>query len=152
MELLLTKYMKAIVNYEGTIRTETFPFPEAALREAIFNAIVHKEYSSGIPIQIKVFENRIRIWNDGQLPDEWSLTNLFAVHPSRPNNPDLANAFFRAGMIESWGRGIDKITSLCELARLPKPIFDTGFGGLQIEFFSKIRKVYPKAGETNQRK
>jgi len=137
MELLLTKYLKAIVSYDGTSRVETFPFPEAALRETVFNAIVHKEYSSGIPIQIKVFENRIRIWNDGQLPIDWSLDNLYSAHPSKPNNPDVANAFFRAGLIESLGRGIEKIINLCASAGLQKPVFDTSFGGLQVEFTSK---------------
>ncbi|MDP2337973.1 MAG: ATP-binding protein [Bacteroidota bacterium] len=137
MELLLTKYLKAKVSYEGITRVETFPFPEAALREAVINAIVHKEYSSGIPIQIKVFENRIRIWNDGQLPTDWSLENLLASHPSKPNNPDVANAFFRAGMIESWGRGIEKIINLCVSSGIPGPIFNTAFGGLQIEFNPK---------------
>jgi ATP-dependent DNA helicase RecG len=137
MDLLLTKYMKAKVSYEGITRVETFPFPEAALREAIINAIVHKEYSTGIPIQIKVFENRIKIWNDGQLPVDWVLENLLSPHPSKPNNPDVANAFFRAGMIESWGRGIEKIIGLCVSSGLPKPVFNTAFGGLQIEFIPK---------------
>ena len=147
MEVLLTKYLKARISYEGITRVETFPYPEAALREAIINAIVHKEYSSGIPIQIKVFENKIRIWNDGQLPTDWSLNNLFTVHPSKPNNPDVANAFFRTGMIESWGRGIEKIIDMCVASGLTKPIFDTSFGGLQIEFLSKQTKAYPKGKE-----
>jgi len=79
-------------------------------------------------------ENQIRTWNDGQLPIDWSLEDLMTSHPSKPNNPDVANAFFRAGMIESWGRGIDKIINLCVSSGLPQPIFNTGFGGLQIEF------------------
>jgi len=60
---------------------------------------------------------------------EWK----FSVHPSKPNNPDVANAFFRTEMIESWGRGIEKIIDLCVSVGLPKPVFDTRFGGLQIE-------------------
>lgn len=146
MDLLLTKYMKARISYERINRVETFDFPEGALREAVINAIVHKEYSSGIPIQIKVFENRIRIWNDGQLPHDWSVNNLFTIHPSRPNNPDVANAFFRAGLIESWGRGIEKIIDLCVSAGLPTPIFDTRFGGLQIEFVPKAGSEVIKTG------
>lgn len=138
MELLLTKYLKARVSYDGINRVETFQFPEAALREAVVNAIVHKEYSSGIPIQIKVFENKIRIWNDGQLPSDWSLENLYLAHSSKPNNPDVANAFFRAGMIEAWGRGIDKIIAQCKFAGLPQPIFDTSFGELQIELVPNL--------------
>ena len=152
MELLLTKYMKAKISYEGITRIETFLFPEAALREAVINAIVHKEYSSGIPVQIKVFENRIRIWNDGQLPVDWSLDNLYSAHPSKPNNPDVANAFFRAGMIESWGRGIDKIIDLCTLSGLPQPVFDTSFGGLQIEFVANPENPEIKTSEKMREK
>ncbi len=141
MEILLTKYLKAYVGYEGIQRTETFPYPENALREAVLNAIAHKDYSSGVPIQIKVLENKLRIWNDGQLPADWTVERLLTSHPSKPNNPDVANAFFRAGMIESWGRGIEKIVNLCVEAGLPAPAFDTGFGGLQIEFYPKSQTV-----------
>ena len=140
MDLLQTKYMKAFIDYEGIQRTETFPYPENALREAVLNSIAHKDYSGGIAIQIKVFEDKIRIWNDGQLPRDWSVADLLASHPSHPNNPDVANAFFRAGMIESWGRGIEKIIKLCVDAGLPEPIFDSRLGGLQVEFYPKKEK------------
>jgi len=43
-------------------------------------------------------------WNDGQLPDNWTIDKPIKKHPSQPYNPDIANAFFRAGLIESWGR------------------------------------------------
>jgi len=75
---------------------------------------------------------------------EWKESWL-AVHPSKPNNPDVANAFFRAGMIESWGRGIEKIIDLCISVGLPKPVFDTSFGGLQIEFVPNSESEVNKA-------
>ena len=141
MDLLLTKYMKIKIRYEGITRVETYPYPEAALREAVINAIVHKEYSTGIPIQIKVYENKLSIWNDGQLPIDWTLGKLLSAHPSKPNNPDVANVFFRAGMIEAWGRGIDKIIKMCLSDGLQEPVFDIGFGGLQINFIANIDDV-----------
>jgi len=49
---------------------------------------------------------------------------LLAKHPSKPYNPDIANAFFRSGYVEAWGRGIEKITTQCVEAGLPKPIFN----------------------------
>ena len=64
------------------------------------------------------------------------------------NNPDIANAFFRAGMIESWGRGIEKIIHQCLLAGLPPPVFDTTFGGLQIEFYPVNKTVEESIGES----
>ena len=136
MDLLLTKYMRAYIRYEGISRIEEYPYPEAALREALLNAIAHKDYSCGIPIQISVYKDKLHIWNAGNLPLNWTLETFLAKHPSKPSNPDLANTFFRAGMIESWGRGISKIISECANANIPTPHYSTDFGGLMITFFT----------------
>jgi ATP-dependent DNA helicase RecG len=63
MDLLLTKYMKAVISYEGVQRVETYPVPEEALREAVLNAIAHKDYGSAVPIQISVYDDKIMLWN-----------------------------------------------------------------------------------------
>ena len=55
---------------------ETFPVPEDALREAVLNAITHKDYASGTPIQISVYDDKIMLWNPGQLPPEWTVERL----------------------------------------------------------------------------
>ncbi len=96
-DLLFTKYIKATISYEGLQRVETYDYPKEALREALLNAISHKDYSSGVPIQISVYKDKIMLWNDGQLPDNWTVENLLKKHPSKPYNPDIANAFFRSG-------------------------------------------------------
>lgn len=130
MDLLITKYLKAQITYKGVQRKETFPVPVGALREAVLNAIVHKDYSSGIPIQISVYEDKLIIWNEGELPENWTVAKLKVKHPSRPYNPDIANAFFRSGLIESWGRGTIKIFNEAKAAKTPVPIFryeDNGF-------------------------
>lgn len=101
------------MSCRGTQRFERFTVPEAALREALTNAIAHKDYASGIPIQISVYDDKLMMWNPGQLPPDWSLEQLLAKHSSQPANPDIANAFFRAGKIESWGRGINLIRNRC---------------------------------------
>ena len=80
LDLLLTKYLRAGISYEGVQRVETYPMPEAALREAVINAIVHKDYASSIPIQISVYDNKLMIWNAGQLPPDWTLEQLSAKH------------------------------------------------------------------------
>jgi ATP-dependent DNA helicase RecG len=121
MELLLTKYTRALISYKGLSRIETYEYPEKALREAILNAIAHKDYAGCIPIQIRVYPDRIKIWNEGRLPEDWTVSNLFNEHSSRPYNPDIANAFFRSGYVEAWGRGIDKMSKMCIAAGLPVP-------------------------------
>ena len=100
MDLLLTKYLIAAISYEGIQRVETLPVPEDALREALLNALIHKDYASGTPIQISVYHDKLMLWNPGELPPDWTVAKLKAKHASRPFNPDVANAFFRAGMIE----------------------------------------------------
>jgi len=124
MDLLTTKYLKAYIKYEGIQRIEKFLFPKEALREALLNAIVHKDYSSSVPIQIRVYEDKIIFWNSGELPANWTVEKLYQEHSSIPFNPDIANAFFRAGSIESWGRGIMKIITECHNYGLDTPIYE----------------------------
>ena len=124
IEILFTKYIKAIISYEGIHRVETYEYPKDAVREAILNALAHKDYSMGVPIQISVYDEKLMIWNYGQLPEDWTVENLKQKHSSIPYNPDIANAFFRAGLVESWGRGTIKIIEQCEEHGLPKPEFE----------------------------
>ena len=123
IDLLFTKYIKAIISYKGIHRIETYEYPKEAIREALLNAIAHKDYSSGIPIQISVYDDKIMIWNDGQLPQNWTIENLTRKHASKPYNPDIANSFFRSGYIESWGRGTIKMIDICREEGLPIPTF-----------------------------
>jgi len=62
IDLLTTKYMKANIDYEGITRTETYDYPEKALREAVLNAVIHKDYSSNVPVQISVYERWLMIY------------------------------------------------------------------------------------------
>ena len=124
LDLLKTKYDKANISYtEDGAREEKFTFPQEAVREALLNAIAHKDYSSGIPIQISVYNDKIIFWNEGQLPENWTVDRLIRKHPSKPFNPDIANTLFRAGYIESWGRGTIKIINACKTHKIAPPIF-----------------------------
>ncbi|WP_210521683.1 ATP-binding protein [Hymenobacter terricola] len=134
LELLQTKYLTAQIRYEGAARVEERPFPEAALREALLNTLAHKDYSGGTPVQISVYENRLLFWNEGHLPEHWTVEHLQRKHPSRPFNPDLANTLFRAGYIESWGRGTLKMMAECRAHHLPAPRYSFDAAGFAVEF------------------
>lgn len=138
MDLLFTKYIKAIITYEGISRVETYEYPREAIREALLNAIAHKDYSGGAPIQIKVYKDRILIWNDGQLPENWTVNNLLKKHASKPYNPDIANTLFRSGYIESWGRGIEKMMNYCLEAGIPAPTYFFEASDFLVEFRKDI--------------
>ena len=134
MDFLLTKYLRAGISYRGIHRVESVPVPEEALREAVLNAIIHKDYSSGAPIQISVYQDKLMLWNAGELPEDWTVAKLKGKHASQPFNPDIANAFFRAGMIEAWGRGIERILDACRAADVPEPELRHETSGLWVEF------------------
>jgi ATP-dependent DNA helicase RecG len=134
LEVLQAKYLRAWISYEGLQRIETWPVPMAALREAVLNAVVHKDYASSATIQISVYPDKLMIWNPGELPPHWTVKKLLGKHASVPFNPDVAGVFFRAGLIESWGRGIERILEACREAGTPEPEMRYEPSGLWVEF------------------
>ena len=119
-------------------RSELLEIPQIAIREALLNAIIHKDYSGNAPIQISVYKDKIMLWNDGQLPENWTIETLTKKHSSKPYNPDIANAVFRCGYIESWGRGTIKIIEKCKEAGLPTPSYYYESSGFWVEFRKDI--------------
>ena len=134
IELIYFKYMRAKITYEGIYRRERYFVPEAALREALLNAICHKQYESRIPIQVSVYDDRLYVANVGRLPENWTLENLMGKHASLPYNPDIAHIFYLAGFIESWGRGIEKICDSLKADNLPMPEYTVHPGDIMIKF------------------
>ena len=129
VDLIFLKYLKAKITYEHDRRVETYPFARNAIREAIYNAIAHNCYMYGTPIQIRIEEEQIIISNRCILPEGWTAETLMQPHDSIPYNPDIANVFYRAGYIETWGQGIQKICDECTAlgAELPRyEILGTG--------------------------
>ncbi|WP_339694479.1 RNA-binding domain-containing protein [uncultured Roseivirga sp.] len=135
-DLIITKYTTSAIEYLGTSRVEKELFPRLALREALLNALVHKDYSEAEPIQISVYPDHIVFWNAGQLPENWTADNLKRKHPSKPFNPDLAQALFRCGEIESWGRGTIKMIKESVAGKILPPEFNTEMSGMMVSFFS----------------
>lgn len=123
------------------MRIETYPFPKEAIREAVFNAIAHKFYGTLIPIQIRVYADKIIIANDCVFPDDWTVHDLMGTHRSRPYNPLIANTFFRAGFIEAWGRGIEKIKDSCAEAGNPMPKYVVKKEDIMVTFKSLISHI-----------
>src|SRR5690606_14772690 len=101
--------------------------------------VAHKDYSGYTPIQISVYKDKIMIWNEGQLPENWTMEKLTkGKHPSMAYNPDIANAFFRSGYIEAWGRGFSKMTSQCLATGLPEPLYYYEMSGYWVVFRKDI--------------
>lgn len=148
LDLLTTKYTKAEIRYDGLQRIDELPYPGSALREGVLNSICHKSYGEFSPIQIRVYDDHISIWNPGNLPMGWTVNNLMGKHDSKPFNPDIANTFFRAGYIESWGRGIEKIITACRDYGCPKPEWEFDGTGLRMTLWFKKNTVTYSSDKT----
>ena len=134
VDLIYLKYLKARITYEHDRRVETYPFARNAIREAIYNAIAHNCYMYGTPIQIRIEEEQIIISNRCILPDGWTAETLMQPHDSIPYNPDIANVFYRAGYIETWGQGIQKICDECTALGAELPKYEIIGTGLRVYF------------------
>jgi len=128
------KFLIRNISFEGMNRVETLEYPVAALREMLLNALVHRNYM-GAPTQIRVYDNKLSIWNHGVLPEGITLDKLTKSHSSYPRNPILAEACFRGGYIDSWGSGIMKIVDSCKAAGLPSPMMEEDGGGFIVRLF-----------------
>ena len=137
IDLIYTKYLKATVTYENDVRIETFPFPRDGVREAIYNALGHNNFIEGSPIQIRINEDEMYISNSGLLPRDWTVETLMKNHRSQPFNPSIANVFFRAGYIEAWGRGIQKICEACKKFGIPNPEYTILGDTVMIKFTAR---------------
>jgi len=136
-DILNKKFLTKKIDFEGLQRIEKGEYPVAALREMLLNALVHRNYI-GSTIQIRVYDDKLSIWNEGFLPTGLSLESLKRLHPSRPRNPVIADVCFKGGYIDAWGRGTLKIIEACKQAQLPEPEMIEQDGGFLITLFKNI--------------
>ena len=145
-------YLVSPIRYEGMQRIEELEIPQKALRELIYNAIVHKLYS-GPAILLRVFDKSVELWNYGLLPEEFTPADLMKKHASYPRNRNIATVFYKAGFIESWGRGYKKIREEFEKARHPVPTVEESGGGvlvtIQRKTIEEIIASRDKSGAVN---
>jgi ATP-dependent DNA helicase RecG len=128
------KFLIRKISFEGMERIETPEYPAAALREMLLNALMHRRYM-GTFTQIRVYDNKMFVWNAGGLPEDMTMSQLMESHSSYPRNPTLAGACFRGGLIDAWGSGIEKIIDTCKAAGLPAPEFRERGGGFMVTLF-----------------
>jgi ATP-dependent DNA helicase RecG len=135
LEILRTKYLVSNIKYEGIHRRDILEYPYEALREAIINALIHRDYSGNSQIQIRVYPDKLIIMNEGKLPPEIPVEKLKTNHLSIPRNTLLAKIFYYAGFIESWGHGTIKIVENCIKQGLPEPDFMEENGVMTVTFY-----------------
>jgi len=127
--------LKRNISYEGIHRRDILEYPYDALREAVINALIHRDYIGTSNIQIRVYDDKLIIMNEGKLPPEVPVEKLKTEHLSKPRNTFLAKVFYFAGLIESWGRGTIKIVENCVKQGLPEPDFIEESGVMKVVFY-----------------
>lgn len=141
--------VKYSITGKTSERQEIWDYPLSAIRETLLNSIVHRDYfDKTSPIQIKIFKDWLWFYNPGELVDDLTVENLKTSHPSKTRNPLIASIFYRAGFIEKFGSGIDRIMNACRKEVIPQPEFIEECGGFSVKFkkeFAQLNERQNKA-------
>ncbi len=128
----IKEHIEHHVRIVGTERIEEWEYPIEAIREAVTNAICHRDYEVPANVQVRVFDDRIEIWGCGSLPYPLTVEDLKRFHVSIPRNPLIGDCFFRIKFIEQWGTGTTRIISECRNHGLSVPFFEQRATGLLV--------------------
>lgn len=129
---LETKFIIGQPTYQGkkreannlVQREEIWEYPLSALREAVLNAVCHRDYTSLANTTLRLYDDHLEIWNPGSLTPALRPEQLLQPHNSYPPNRLIADSFFNAGMIEKWGTGTVRIGDALKEQNLVPPVFD----------------------------
>jgi len=139
------------ISVNSKIAIIRFEYPEDVIREAIVNALVNKDYL-GSHIQMKIFEDKISLWNSGILLKGITVDELKKPHSSVHRNELISNTFYKAELIEAWGRGTTFMVDECLKVDLPEPDYREYFGGFEITLHKdKLTEKYLKDLGLNER-
>jgi ATP-dependent DNA helicase RecG len=134
-------YLQAHLNTEyviTSVRTNRLELPEEALREAVINAIAHRDYRNAANIQIFIFYDRIEIHNPGGLVGGLKLSDL--GKRSAPRNPLLFGIFYRMDLVEHVGSGLKRIRESMQAYGLPAPLIEADEHWFTITFKRKVEE------------
>src|SRR5579871_1214498 len=129
----VTRNTRQAIRITGRPEREIIPeYPDAAVREAVTNAICHRDYTGAGTVQVRIYDDRLEVWNPGALPWDLSIEQLYVEHVSRPRNRRIAMAFYRARLIEHWGTGTLRIIQAYRASGHPDPEFRHEMGTFMV--------------------
>ena len=121
------EHTRLSLSFTGKLSHERTPqYPDTAVREAIVNALCHRDYSLSAHVQVRIFDDRLEVWSPGLLPAELSIEQLREMHESVPRNPRIAYALHRAGLAEQWGTGTTRMIAECGARGIDVDFYTTG--------------------------
>lgn len=152
------QHTKHGVFFDANRRFDKWEYPLRALEEAFANALAHRTYDTPSEIQVSIYDDRIEVWNPGELPHPLLLSDLKKEHRSVPRNRMVAELLFLVRFIEKWGRGTNRILEEMEEHGLEEPVFHHLSGGFEVvlkgpgkEFEKQIEKEKLHILDLNER-
>jgi len=137
-ESTIKSFIDVKYDIKGLQRKEIWDYPLPAIREALINALAHRDYFKPVQTQIKIFDDQIWFYNIGTLPRGLTVEDLKKPHPSIPRNPLIARVLYLAGFIEVMGSGIGRMTDSLKSQGLPEPEFREEMDGFSVRFYKDI--------------
>ena len=129
VDFVLSKLNRSVEPQDTTPASRVeYELPFKAVREAIVNAVAHRDYTSNAAVQVMLFADRLEVWNPGELPPGLTPDQLRIEHPSIPHNPLICDPMFLAHYAEKAGTGTLDMIALCQQAGLPAPDYEQRAG------------------------
>ena len=126
----------------GFKKEEQLEIPAEALREALTNALCHRQLEKyNLTPSIAVYDDRVEIENPGRLPFDLSPVTIKSSHASYPYNPLIAEVLYRSSFLESWGSGVSRMVDACRAQGVPEPEYEVTGGFVRIVFRRTINGV-----------
>ena len=137
MDFILKNINVEFVMTGKPTRDQVWDYPLEALREALINAVCHRDYTILSNIEIRIYDDKLVVRSPGGLPFGITLEELYKPHSSTLRNKGLAEVLYDTELIEQWGSGIEKMQKYCLDAGLPEPTFEE-YQGFQVVFRKDI--------------
>ena len=137
-DFVLAKINRAVgIRAESNVAPASYELPPDAISEAVVNAIAHRDYHSNASVEVRLFSDRLEVWNPGRLPGTLTFDDLRHDHPSVPNNPLIAESLYLTRYIEKAGSGTQRMIELCRGSR---------FAGAAIRATQRLVRPHSLAG------
>ena len=144
----LFKHLSQSAKIVGFKKEEQLEIPAEALREALTNALCHRQLEKyNLTPSIAVYDDRVEIENPGRLPLDLTPATIKSSHASYPYNPLIAEVLYRSSFLESWGSGVSRMVDACKAQGVPEPEYEVNGGFVRIVFRRATGKTTEKMDE-----
>jgi ATP-dependent DNA helicase RecG len=136
------KHLSLSGDIVGFVREEHLEIPAVALREALINALCHRQYEKyNLTIGIAIYDDRVEIESPGILPPQLTTETIKQPHLSYPYNPIIANVLFKTTFLENWGSGAGRIMDACKTQNVEVPNWVVQGGFVVVTFRRPAKSV-----------